>query len=212
MQIYSWDKAGFETAYSRHFYKLRGCGAAHRKSCPCTDTLITYSRTFFEEDNIFKLRADKLDAVLDTNAGTNVLVLGCALGFLMEELNSRGFNVWGVDNSQYIQSIKNLPANRTRLPIHNVSVLENNFVSEIKRMSKVNSFSAIITEDLLTSHDDFTGIINKCEQLLDADSPKTNIVHIVDLNTSPPFTVKTATQWRAIEPTHRWMDSFGNTI
>lgn len=212
MQTYTWDKAGFEASYAKHYYKLRGCGAVHRKSCACTDSVITYSRTFFEDDNIFKLRAEKIDALINPNAGTNVLVLGCALGFLMEELNSRGFNVWGVDNSQYIHTIKNQPDNRNRLAIHNVSVLDNNFITEVKRLCKVNYFDVIITEDLLTSHDEFASIITKCEQLLDTAAPKTNIIHIVDLTTNPPFTVKSAADWKATAPQHCWMDSFGNIL
>jgi len=64
----------------------------------------------------------------------------------------------------------------------------------------------------LTSHTEFSSIITKCEQLLDNDSPKTNIMHVVDLGTSAPFTVKTAAQWKALAPTHTWIDSFGNTL
>lgn len=212
MQTYNWDKAGFEASYSKHYYKLRGCGAVHRKSCACTDSVITYCRTFFKDDNIFALRAAKIDELIDPNAGTNILVIGCALGFLMEELNTRGFNVWGVDNSQYIHTIKNQPDNRNRLPIHNVSVLDADFVSEVKRLCKVNAFDVIITEDLLTSHDEFTDIMSKCEQLLSPDVPVSNIIHIVDLTTSAPFTVKTGTEWRAVAPTHTWLDSFGGTL
>lgn len=212
MQTYTWDETGFEAAYSKHYYKLRGCGEVHRRSCACTDSVITYSRTFFQSDNIFTLRAEKIDELIDPNAGTNVLVIGCALGFLMEELNTRGFNVWGVDNSQYIHTIKNRPDNRNRLAIYNVSVLDTDFVSEVKRLCKVNSFAVIITEDLLTSHDEFASIMTKCEALLDADAPSTNIMHIVDLNTSAPFTVKTGAEWKSIAPTHTWMDSFGSIL
>lgn len=212
MQTYTWDKAGFEASYSKHYYKLRGCGAVHRKSCACTDSVITYSRTFFKDDNIFALRAAKIDELIDPNAGTNILVIGCALGFLMEELNTRGFNVWGVDNSQYIHTIKNQPDNRNRLSIYNVSVLDANFVSEVKRLCKVNAFDVIVTEDLLTSHDDFADIMSKCEQLLSADVPSSNIIHIVDLTTSQPFTVKTGAEWKSIAPGHTWLDSFGGTL
>lgn len=212
MQIYTWDQAGFEQAYSKHYYKLRGCGAVHRKSCACTDSIITYSRTFFQEDPIFKIRAEKIENILDYSSGTNVLVLGCGLGFLMEELNTLGFNVWGVDDSAYIQTHKNRPENRNRLPIYNISVLDNKFVQDVKKASGVNWFNAIITEDLLTSHDAYSGILSNCEQLLSSGAPKTNIVHLVDTNASPPFAVKTHAQWRALAPAHSWINAFGDSL
>ena len=212
MQIYTWDQNGFEQAYSKHYYKLKGCGTVHRKSCACTDSIITYSRTFFIEDPIFQMRAEKIESILNFDNGADILVLGCGLGFLMEELKKLGNNVWGVDNSSYIQTHKNRPENRNKIPIYNISVLQNNFLSEVKRVTGATWFSAIVTEDLLTSHDEFTTILSRCENLLSPDAPKTNIIHIVDTNAKSPFTEKTLEGWKSIAPTHTWLNSYGDPV
>lgn len=209
MQIYEWDKPGFETAYLKHYYKLKGCGAIHRKSCACTDSTISYGRIFFQDDNIFKLRAENLISKLNLQSGSDVLVIGCALGYLMEELKNKGMNVWGCDNSQYIQTTKNRPGEDVQFPIHNIDVLDSNFVSKITRATGASWFDVVITEDVLTSHDEYATILNHCETMLNPDSPKTNIVHIVDTTTSAPFINKTVEEWKSINTNHTWLNSFG---
>lgn len=209
MQIYTWDKSGYTNAYSRYYYKLRGCGARHRRSCICSDSSITYCRTFFEDNLFFKDRAQNIVTKFNIVPGKKVFVVGCAFGFLMEELGKLGVKVWGCDDSQYIQSNKNKPSEKIDYDIYNISVLDNNFASQVKRSTNIDSFDFVITEDVLTSHDEYTNILNNCESLLTPGLPSNNVIHLVDLGTVAPFVSKTYEQWKSINPNHSWLDAFG---
>ena len=210
MQAYAWDRDGFHQSYSKSYYKARGCGAAKNRHCGCNDSQVSYSRLFFEDDQLFKARAESIVQVLGLESGSDILVIGCALGFLMEELKQLGMNVWGCDNSQYIQSIKN--KEKVGFPIHNISVLEDNFVSTVQSKTGALWFDVVITEDLLSSHDEHSKIFAHCEQLVNPNNPKNNIVHIVDVNVSAPFTSKTRDQWKELKPDHTWLDVVGKVL
>jgi len=211
LQIYTWDKAGYSNAYSRYYYKLKGCGARHRRTCICTDSSITYCRTFFEDNLFFKDRAQNIVVKLNIIPGKKVFVVGCGFGFLMEELGKMGVKVWGCDNSQYIQSNKNKPSEKSDYDIFNISALDNNFANDVKKVSGITSFDYVITEDVLTSHNEYTTILNNCESLLTPGLPSSNVIHLVDLTTNTPFIRKTYTEWKNINPNHTWLDAFGKT-
>lgn len=207
MQIYSWDRAGFETAYWKQYYKQRGCGAARAHNCQCSEVDITYSRQFFEGDNLFKVRAQNIVNKLLLEESTDIFVVGCGLGFIMEELKNLGMNVWGCDNSQYIHTIKN--KEKIKVPIHNISALDVSFTNKVRNATGAMWFDVIITEDLLTSHDSYTEILINCESILNPDKPKTNIIHIVDTNTKLPFMSKDLNQWKQTNINHTWLNVLG---
>lgn len=208
MQLYTWDRQGFQTAYWKSYYKQLGCGAVKARNCSCAERDLTYSRQFFEQDDLFKVRAQNLINNLQLQESADILVIGCGLGFLMEELKVLGMNVWGVDNSQYIQSMKN--KEKVLVPIYNISATSDSFVNSVRNAAGAMWFDVVVTEDMLTSHDSYDVIFSNCEQILNPSSPKTNIVHIVDTNASAPFASKTLDQWKQLKPDHLWLTMLGN--
>lgn len=209
MQIYSWDKAGFESAYWKQYYKQRGCGAARAHNCQCSEVDITYSRQFFEDDALFKVRAENIVSKLSLEESTDIFVVGCGLGFIMEELKNMGMNVWGCDDSRYIHTIKN--KEKIKVPIHNISVLDQDFTNKVRNATGAMWFDVVLTEDLLTSHDSYTEIFNNCESILNPSKAKTNIVHLVDTNTKTPFVAKTLDQWKLLNSNHTWLNTLGES-
>lgn len=210
MQIYTWNKANFENTYWKQYYKQRGCGEAQRHNCKCSEVDITYSNQFFQDDGLFALRADNIIKTLALPVGSDIFVVGCALGLLMEALSTRGMNVWGCDDSQYIQSIKN--KEKVKFPIHNVSIIDTSFITKIRNATGAMWFDVIITEDVLPSHNSYTDIIANCEAMLNPSNPKSSIVHIVDTNASADFVRKSLTEWTAVAPTHTWLDINGESL
>lgn len=207
-QIYTWDKDGFEAAYWKYFYKIRGCGASHAKTCKCPDTYISYSRNFFETNDMFKERAVSIVNRLALPSGSKVLVVGCALGYIMEELEKLGMDCYGIDNSAYIRSIKH--KEKVKFDINDVSIISNNFITEMSREVGVTQFDCVITEDVLPSHDSWTKIFSNCESVLKTGLNKNRIVHIVEVNAAGGFTSKTLEQWKALKSDHTWLDQNGN--
>jgi 2-polyprenyl-3-methyl-5-hydroxy-6-metoxy-1,4-benzoquinol methylase len=208
-QIYTWDKEGFENAYWKYYYKIRGCGASRAHNCKCNDTYISYSRNFFETNEMFKERAVKVVNQLALPAGSKVLVVGAALGYVMEELQKLGMEPYGIDNSQYIKSIKN--KEKVKFDIDDIDITANNFKTEINRLVGVTEFDCIITEDVLPSHDSWTKIFTNCEAVLKTGLNKNRIVHIVEVNAGGTLTSKTLAQWKALKTDHTWLDQNGNT-
>lgn len=209
-QIYTWDKTGFEGAYWRYYYKLRGCGASAAKSCRCNDTYITYSRNFFETNSLFTERAKKIIDFLQLPAGSKILVAGCALGYLMEELSKLSMTAHGFDNSAYIRSIKN--KEKVKFDIAYIDILSNNFKTEVKAAFGIDQFDCVITEDLLTSHDEFTKIFQNCESVLSAGLAKSRIVHLIQPSAETPFTAKTLVEWSSVNTNYTWLDQNGNRV
>lgn len=207
-QIYTWDKNGFENAYWKYFYKIRGCGASRAHNCKCNDTYITYSRNFFETNEMFKERAVKIVNLLSLPAGSKVLVVGAALGYLMEELKKLGMEPYGIDNSQYIKSIKN--KEKVKFDIDDISIISNNFMTEMAREVGVTQFDCIITEDVMPSHDSWTKIFENCEAVLKPGLSKSRIVHIVEVNAGEGFTSKSRAEWKALKLDHTWLNQNGN--
>lgn len=210
MQIYTWDRQGFEAAYWKQYYKLRGCGAVKARNCACAERDMTYCREFFEDDQMFKIRAESIVNKLSLSEGTDIFVVGCALGLLMEELNNLGMNVWGCDNSQYIHSIKN--KEKVKFPVHNLDITAGDFINKLGRATGALWFDVVVTEDVLTSHDSYTDIFNHCETILNPDMPKTNIVHLVDTNCRAPFASRSLNQWAALNPNYTWLDALGGSL
>ncbi len=208
-QFYTWDRNGFEDAYWKYFYRIRGCGASHARTCKCTDTYISYSRNFFDTNEMFRERATKVVNAISLPAGSSVLVVGCALGYLMDELKKLGMNCYGIDNSQYIKSIKN--KEKVNFDIADISIISTRLLTEFQREVGVTQFDCIITEDVLPSHNSWDNIFTNCETLIKPDKPKTNIVHIVETNAAGTFISKTLNQWKQLKPTHTWLNQNGNT-
>lgn len=221
MKLYTWDSHGFETAYSKYYYSinraaenvaeqatLHACGKA-RCVCAYTDEIITYSKKFFDQNPVFKIRAEKIVNKLNIPIGSQIFVGGCAFGYLMEELQKLGMTVYGCDDSQYIQMKKNKEAT---LAIRDIDLTDTNFKSLVKQRTRLEYFDYVISEDVLTSYDDTSvnTILTNMESILEPSLSKNNIVHLVHLNCNPPFNNKSMNQWKTINPNHTWLDEYGN--
>lgn len=224
MKLYTWDLAGFENAYSKYYYMphLSNCvdgvdedghfhatmGECGRASCVCAfeDEHITYSRLFFEGDDIFKLRAENIISNLNIPIGSKILIIGCAFGYLLEELANRRMNVWGCDNSPYIHL--NTDTEST-YPIYNLDVTSNTFINDIRENIGIQYFDYIITEDLLTSYDEYTTIFSNIEGLLNPNKSLKNIINLVETNCGLPFIGQSLGVWRLTNDNYTWLDSNG---
>lgn len=209
-QIYTWNRQGFESAYWRYVYRIRGCGAATPRNCHCHDTYVTYSRMFFDNNDMFKERAVNIAQKVSLEQGSKVLVVGCALGYLMEEFKKIGIFAYGFDNSDYIKAMKN--QEKVKFPIPDIDVLDANFVNKVQASFGLSQFDCVITEDVLPSHDSFDTIFQNCESVLKPGLPKSRVVHIVQTEAVSPLTSKTLQQWSALKPEHTWLNQNGNSL
>lgn len=204
MQVYTWDKEGFEGAYWKYYYKLRGCGASRARWCKCNDTYITYSRNFFETNQMFTMRATSIIEKLALPVGSKILVVGAALGYLNEELNKLGMVSYAIDNSQYIHSIKH--KEKATVEIHNIDVTAPSFKSQLASKVGVDTFDCVITEDVMPSYSDWTAIVANCNAVVPAQN---HVVHIVETDVVAPLVAKTLDQWRVLNSTHLWLNGVG---
>ena len=204
-QIYNWNVQGFHGAYEKYVYKQRGCKAKLIQSCVCNGRMATYCRQYFTSMKPFELRAQRIIQHFNLAAGSRILVAGCALGFLMEELQKLGMVVYGFDNSPYIQQLTKDPKNpeKVQFPIHNIDIASNSFIQDVQTATGHVIFDCMVTEDVLPSFDEFIQIITNCNLV----SPK--VFHIVDLDCGDTFTKKTATDWIAVNPSHTWANHEG---
>lgn len=224
MKLYNWDLAGFENAYSKYYYMphlsdcedgVDGDGHFHdtmhecgRASCVCAfeDEHITYSRLFFEGDKIFSIRAENIINGINISVGSKILVIGCAFGYLLEELANKRMNVWGCDNSPYIHF--NTDTEST-YPIYNLDVTSNTFINDVREQMGMQYFDYIITEDLLTSYDEYTDIFSNIQGLLNPNKSLKNIINLVETNCGLPFVGKSIEDWRLVNDNYSWVDSNG---
>ncbi len=213
-QIYTWDLQGWRDSYSKYVYIQKECGAKSIKICKCTGRIETYARKYFHSMEIFRLRATHIVNHLQLPQNSKILVVGCAFGFLMEQLQKIGMVPYGLDNSNYIHQQVNMPKNPQKLvfPIHDIDATSNTFVQQVQSKMGLSQFDCVITEDVLTSHDTFTSILNNCEAVLNPIKSKKHIVHLVDLTSGEMFTRKTPEHWVAVQPNHTWTDIAGEVL
>lgn len=207
-QIFNWDRQGFESTYWKYHYKLRGCGAARPKNCRCHDEYVSYSRKFFETNEMFRERAVKITKKLDLPKNSTILVAGCALGYLMEEFKKIGMIPYGFDNSSYIRGVKN--TEKVQFDIPSIDLLSNTFKNDINRAFGISEFDCVITEDVLPSHDSYIEIFANCESVLKPNLNKNKIVHIVQTNAGAPFVSKTLNEWKQLNANHTWLNEVGS--
>lgn len=206
-QIFTWDRQGFESMYWRYFYKLRGCGASAPKSCRCHDSYVSYSRAFFETNDLFRERAENVIKATGLQQGSTVLVVGCGLGYIMEEFTKLKMIPYGFDNSTYIQGVKN--KEKVKVDIPSINILSNQFQNDLQRAFGVTHFDCVITEEVLPSHDSYGQIFSNCESSLKPQTPLSNIVHIVQTLAPTPLVSKTIEEWKSLNPSHTWLNQNG---
>ena len=179
-------------------------------------TVVTYGddRTWSPDnpENEVWRRADALIARGITNP-QRVVILGCGPGaFLVETLKLRGIvNVWGCDSSPWVESRKGIAAGGVLwLPMD----FTGNVANAFRDLTGGRNFDWVITESTLESYPDneITVGLNACEGLRSPQTPMSQIVHLVFV---PPFdepgvfNEKTMAEWKAMRPTHTWMNAEG---
>ena len=126
----------------------------------------------------FSQRADRITGLFPSPG--KILVAGCAVGYLVDELIKRGYDAWGCDASQYIvdRSVTDLPqstANRVILADCRVASELDGLRSTCGLRGK-QKFGLIITEEMLTALSDDTEVAEVLTQLRIVGR---NLFHIV---------------------------------
>ncbi len=123
----------------------------------------------------------------------------------METLADKRMNVWGCDNSPYIQLNIDTEAS---YPIHNIDLLDSNFIELIRQETGVYYFDYVITEDVLTSYSEesYPTFFTNLEGILHPNKSKKNIIHIVDTNCGSMFTQKSLEEWNLVNEKHTWLN------
>lgn len=166
-------------------------------------------------ENEIHRRADALIA-RGISTTDRVIVLGCGPGnFLTEALKQRGRQFsWGCDNSPFANSRGEVLGNGVILINADITQGQS-FNQALNQATGSSNFRWIITESLWESYDntEITVGLNICEGLRQAQTPMTNIIHLVF---TPPFDAapgvfneKTMAQWKAMRSTHTWMNAEG---
>lgn len=165
-------------------------------------------------ENEVHRRADALIA-RGIPAADRIIILGCGPGaFLVEAIKARGrANCWGVDNSPFANSRGEVMPDGTILINADITSGQS-FNQALRNATGQNSFRWIITESLWESYDDndITVGLNVCEGLRQGGTPMGNIIHLVYIppfNQPGLFNEKTMAQWKAMRPTHTWMNAEG---
>lgn len=160
-------------------------------------------------------RADALIA-RGIQTADRVLVAGAGLGYLVQAMEMRGLqNVWGLDNSTWVQSRKSAVTDASVVLINadlggGVGALR----TALTNATGARTFDWVITESLLESFDDaeITTLLNVAEGLLVTGIALSHLIHVVytpPFNAVGVFNEKTMAQWKAMRSTHTWMNAEG---
>lgn len=179
---------------------------------------VSYSGETFAGSGVFDTRKDWLTGYgLDNNA--SILVVGCAYGFLMEQLIDAGItDVWGIDPSPHIWE----PAQAGEWRADVKPRVVNDWVGSGTEKASLNAagvggaarFTFIVDDDAASSHSDaeLPVFIDGCEARLQGNA-RSRIVHIVTPARYPGYVGdsalnwKTIDEWKAVAPTHTWVDA-----
>lgn len=174
-------------------------------------------------ENEVWVRANALKAFILANGGAlanRILIAGAGMGFLIETLKLVGFtNVWGIDSSPWCQQQK--------ASVNNGIVLINaDFTGSVNALKNTfntatggRDFQWIIDESVLESYqDNEIGIIlAQFPNLLANGVPVSHLIHLVytppfNASSAGVFNEKTMAQWKALAPTHTWMNAHGYQV
>jgi hypothetical protein len=165
------------------------------------------------------VRANALKTFILANGGAlanRVLIAGAGMGFLIETMKLVGFtNTFGIDASPWCQQQKASVNNGVVLVNADLNSSVNSLKNAFNTATGGRDFNWIISESVLESYDngDITAMLNNIPQLLSNGMPNSHIIHLVYV---PPFGAaagvfneKTMAQWKAMAPTHTWMNAEG---
>lgn len=182
---------------------------------------ITYGRLFAQrvmgprdDDLTFhNLRVHRLTEKFPMGKSDRILVVGCGFGFLIDAFHDAGFlNVWGIDNSPYIQTNRGTESRDTTGFVDS-DIRGPEVRAKLKDLTGDWIFNWIVTESVMECYEDqeMGSLLDAVEVTLDADNGLRNIIHLVPVNLQPDsvFNVKTISEWREVRVGHSWMDISG---
>ncbi len=166
------------------------------------------------DDNMtaYQERFDNLTALFPLATADRIIVAGCGLGFTLEPFIDAGFtNIWGIDNSPYINGIKATEARG------DVEIIDEQFTNSGSLNAALiattggNNFKWVITESVLESYDDgaeMDEILDVAEIGLTNGEPLDQIIHMVypTPGVGLQFNLHTLAEWKAIRPAHSFVD------
>lgn len=148
-----------------------------------------------------------------------ILVGGCGFGWLIEAAHAAGYpNVWGIDYSTHIQTNRGTQSDGSVLFVEDDITGGGRIKAALRSLTGDDIFNWIITESVLEGYDDaeMPQMLAAAESVLDSAEPTTNILHLVhatphgtfgsQYGLDPVFNVKSIDEWKAIEPTHTWVN------
>lgn len=157
------------------------------------------------------------------NTNNDILIVGCAFGFLNVKLQALGYNsVWGVDSSPYIAAA--LTANRPAAFNFIPGKIEDAATqAALLSASGIRNWDYIVTEGVVESYDtsaaEWTTLLSELEDLLQGGQVQGRIAHIVydhqpDAQHDPtlPLTWLTLQQWHDLAPSHTWISAITGTL
>lgn len=179
---------------------------------------VAYSRETFLDSLVFETRRDWLTGYgLDNNA--SILVVGCGFGFLLEQLIDAGItDVYGLEPSAWLFD----PANGGEWRSDVRSRVAQDFVGSGTEKASLNAlgvggaarFTFVVDEDAASSHTDaeLPAFVAGLEDRLQGNA-RSRIVHVVTTALHDGYVGdsslnwKTLADWKAIAPTHTWVDA-----
>lgn len=177
----------------------------------------------------FRRRLTQLGAIPSFTPATDVLIVGCGLGWLIEViLDIGGNNVWGTDTSTLIHSLVADPQVDVRADVQ-ARILDVDVSSPSARQAfkaagagdNKGEFNWLVSDHVLEDMvmADIPGFLS------DLDTLRSNgpggVAHVVaavdtlgqwQLDTSLVTNQLTLAEWAAIDPTHFWVDSHTGQI
>ena len=167
-----------------------------------------------DDDNMtaYQERFDNLTALFPLATGDRIIFAGCGLGFTLEPFIDAGFTeIWGLDNSTYIDDIKGDEARS------DVEIIDETFRNtpqlsvKLTQVTGSNQFKWIITESVLEGYEngaEMDEILDVSELGLENGEPLSNIIHMVypSPGVGLQFNQNTLAEWKAIRPAHTFVD------
>lgn len=186
-------KFGQKLSYTRE--------AMARSKGPYDDNMTAYIERF-----------TNLTALFPLGLTDRIIFAGCGLGFTIEQFIDGGFtNIWGLDNSTYIDAVKGAEARGDVTIINQQWKTSGQLSAKLTIATGSNQFKWIITESVLESYDDgaeMDEILDVSELGLEAGEPLSNIIHMVypSPGVGLQFNLHTLAEWKAIRPAHTFVD------
>lgn len=175
----------------------------------------------------YRRRLANLGAVPNFSPSTDVLIVGCGFGWLIEVLIDVGANrVWGTDTSTVVQGSLADPnvdiRSDVQAQILNIDVTAPDALQQFRSAGAGGTgqnrgrFDWLVTELFVESFDPinnlaaFNAVLNSLEAL--RSNRQGGVAHIVTVNHGGAiddtlgFTWLTLAEWAAIRPSHWWID------